>query len=172
VVLMVVVLAVTHVDTLATLAVALSAAGVTAAGAGALATWRGSRTEVRAHTGEGRAFHLATAVVFAATLTGVLMLAAALTDLAGSTGLVLGVGLAGLADTHSAAISAGTLASSGAVTPDAAALAVIVAFSANTLTKVVVARATGTSRFVRALVPGLVTTIAVAWVGFLAVRLI
>jgi uncharacterized membrane protein (DUF4010 family) len=172
VVLLAVVLAIAHLDTLATLAVALVAAGVTAAGFGALATWRSWRAGAPPHTDEGRAFHLATAVVFAATLTGVLMLAAALTDRAGSTGLVLGVGLAGLADSRSAAISAGALASSGSVTSDAAALAVVVAFTANTLTKILVARATGTSEFVRALVPGLVTMVAVAWVGFLAVRLI
>ena len=158
----------TSIDTLRELALALPAAGVATIVAGGVGTVRSFRATIARSDEHGRAFRLSGAVGFALTLTAVLLVSAVLTDLLGSAGLVAGVGVAGFADTHSAAISAAALAAAGRVRPDQAALAIVVALSANTLTKLVVAWLTGTRRFALALVPGLLAMVGLAWLGLVA----
>ena len=95
---------------------------------------------------------------------------AALTDVLGSGGLIVATAVAGLADTHSAAISAAALAAAGKVSADQAAVAVLAALSTNTVTKIVVARVVGTRRFTLALAPGLLALAGLAWLGYVAQR--
>ena len=167
VVLMAALLGATSPETLRELAIPLAGAGVAAAVAGAFATVRVWRGKIDEHDEQGRAFDLRTAVGFAVTLTAVLLGSATLTDLLGSGGLILGTAAAGFADTHSAAISAAALVAAGKVDAHQASLAVLAALSTNTMTKIVVARVAGTSRFAWALAPGLLAMVALAWLGSL-----
>lgn len=165
IVLMAALLGATSPETLRELAIPLAGAGVAAIVAGAVATLRVWRAEVDRHDEQGRAFDLRVAIAFAVTLTAVLLVSAALTDLLGSGGLILGTAAAGFADTHSAAISAAALVAAGKVDAHQASLAVLAALSTNTITKLAVARAAGTGRFAWTLAPGLVAMVALAWLG-------
>ncbi len=167
VVLMVALVGATSPETLRELAVPLSGAAIAAIGAGGTATARNWHMRASHGTEQGRAFDLRTSIAFAATLTLVLLLSAALTDWLGSGGLVVGAAVAGFADTHSAAISAAALAAAGTVSPDDAALAVLAALSTNTVTKLVVAQVAGGRRFTARLAPGLLAMVALAWTGSL-----
>lgn len=167
IVLMAALLGATSPETLRELAIPLAGAGVAAGVAGAFATVRVWRAKVDQHDELGRAFDLRTAVGFAVTLTAVLLGSAALTDLLGSGGLVLGTAAAGFADTHSAAISAAALVAAGKVDAHQASLAVLAALSTNTITKLVVARVAGTRRFAWTLTPGMVAMVALSWLASL-----
>ena len=170
VVLMGILLGATSPDTLGDLVLALVGALVAAVVAGAAATIQAWRSSVDHGDDDGRAFDLRGSVVFALTLTAILLTSAALTDLLGSGGLIVATAVAGLADTHSAAISAAALAAAGKVSPGQAAVAVLAALSTNTLTKLVVARVAGTRRFALAMAPGLLALAGLAWLGYLAQR--
>ena len=165
--LMAVLVGATSAATLRELAIPLAGAGLAATVAGAIATARASKGPVHRHDEEGRAFDLRTSVLFAATLTGVLWLAAALNDLVGTSGLVLGSAVAGLADTHAAAISVAALVAAGKVDAHQGAIAILAALSANTATKLIAARVAGGPRFWLGLAPGLGAMVALAWVGTL-----
>lgn len=169
IVLMVALLGATSPETLREVVVPLIGAGLAAVGAGSLATWRVWHLKVDHGDERGRAFDLRSSVVFAVTLTAVLLVSAALTDVLGSRGLVIGTALAGFADTHSAAISAAALAAAGTVDPDQAGLAVLAALSTNTLTKLAVAWIGGTRRFALTLAPGLVAMLVLAWLAWFLV---
>lgn len=82
----------------------------------------------------------------AATVTVVLFVAPALRHYLGNLGAVVGISLAGFADAHSSAVSAASLARSGGLEPQVAVLAILLAFSTNTVTKGVVAWVTGGPR--------------------------
>ena len=84
----------------------------------------------------------------------------------GRAGLMLGTATAGLADSQSAAISAATLSHDGQISTSAAALAVLAALSANTLSKAVVAAVFGKRRFAADVWPGLALILAGAWTGW------
>lgn len=113
----------------------------------------------------GRAFNLTTAIVFAATVSAILLTSAAVNRWLGSTGLAVATGIAGFADTHSAAISVAALASAGKITAPDAALPILVGLTTNTITKAVVAMTTGDRGFALQIIPGLLLVILAAWAG-------
>jgi uncharacterized membrane protein (DUF4010 family) len=115
----------------------------------------------------GRAFSMKTAIVFALTVSTVMMLAAALHARFGSAGLVIATLAAGFADAHAAAISAAALVASGQLEPGAAAVPILAGLSSNTLSKVVAASATGGWRFIVLVGPGLLLVAGAAWLGLL-----
>jgi len=71
---------------------------------------------------------------------------------------------------QSAAISASTLVASGAADVTDAVLAVLVAFTTNTVSKLVAAMATGTGRYVRIVGAGLLLVLAAAWGAWFLTR--
>jgi uncharacterized membrane protein (DUF4010 family) len=115
----------------------------------------------------GRAFNLLTALGFAATVSAILLASAAANRWLGSSGLTVAAGLAGFADTHSAAISVASLVAVKKITASAAVLPILLGLTTNTITKVVVAITTGGRRFALQVIPGLFLVIVAAWLGFM-----
>ncbi|MFM7624958.1 MAG: MgtC/SapB family protein [Gammaproteobacteria bacterium] len=96
---------------------------------------------------ESRAFQPLHALAFSATVTALTWAAAWLVQRFGEAGALVGIGLGGFADAHSATASAGTLAAEGVLALPVASLAILLALAANTITKIVVAATTGGLRY-------------------------
>ena len=111
-------------------------------------------TRARAATSPG-APSASRRVILAGTLAVILVASAALQSWLGEAGLVIAAGTAGFADTHSAAVSAASLATADRIDPDQAVLPILAAFSTNTITKIVLAFA-GNRAYALGVVPGLV----------------
>lgn len=159
------VLLITSPALLARLAPGLALMGAVAVAYGALFTWRAAGDAAGAETLPGRAFQPRHALVFALTVTVAMLIGAFLADRFGAIGATFGIAFAGLADAHSASASAASLQTSGALTAGAALQAVLLAVSANALTKALVAWTSGGWSYARALWPGLVLMIAALWLG-------
>jgi uncharacterized membrane protein (DUF4010 family) len=113
----------------------------------------------------GRAFNLTSTLVFAATVSAILGISAAVREWFGSTGLLVTAFLAGFADTHAVAISAASLVGARKIGVVDAIPVVLIGFTTNTFSKAVIAGTTGGRRFALAVIPGLVLVLAVAWFG-------
>jgi uncharacterized membrane protein (DUF4010 family) len=150
-------------STLLILTPSLIASGLAAviyAGSFALRSFReASNTEAP----KGRPFDPKTAVVFVLVVGLTLVISALLTQWLGDRGLMLAAGVAGFTDAHAAAISSASLAASGRTQAEFAALAVLVGFTTNTVSKTVVAFSLGDRRYALKLVPGLVLMALAAW---------
>lgn len=166
---MVVVVGATDRETLEALLPAMALAGVGAGGYGAIFALRALRDrDADAHDPGGRAFDLRSALLFAGTVTGVLLVSAALNDWLGSRGVLAAAGAAGFADTHAAAIGVASLAAAGRLEPGDAVLPILAAFTTNSLTKMALAWASGGRGFALEVWPGVVVTAALAWLGWAA----
>ncbi len=117
----------------------------------------------------GSAFSLKTALTFAVILATVLVLAAALQDWFGETGVILAAGAGGFADAHSAAISVASLVADGRLEPTAAVIPILVALTTNTVTKMIFAVSAGGRTFALYVIPGLILMVIAAWAGILFV---
>jgi uncharacterized membrane protein (DUF4010 family) len=163
---MVLLLLATSRATLSAMALPLLFAGIAAAAYGlvfALRNLRGKRSESAAV--KGRPFDLKLAVAFALVVTAILFAAAAVQQWLGTRGLAAAVALAGFADTHSAAISAASLAAARKISPGEAVVPILLALTTNTVTKAIAAFMAGGRRFALRVVPGLVLVILAAWAG-------
>ncbi len=94
-----------------------------------------------------RPFSLVPAISLAAILTLVLLASRWASQVFGSTGTLVASVLAGFADAHAPALSAASLAATGAITTHVALVASGLALAANTVTKVVLATVTGGASF-------------------------
>lgn len=144
-------------------------AGVMAAVPASVALWlirrsdRAGVAQAAAAEGGSRAFQPMHALVFSVTVTALTALAAWLALRFGSAGALAGIALGGFADAHSASASAGVLAARGTLEEPQALAAILGALTANTVTKLVVARSTGGAAFARRLLlPHLVMLAAAA----------
>jgi uncharacterized membrane protein (DUF4010 family) len=162
---MALVLAGTSMATLAALTVPLLCAGAAAAIYGAIFTMLALRERTEADPQNGHAFSLRTAVVFAMTLSAILLASAALQDRFGENGIIFAAAIAGFADTHSAAISVASLVASGKLAASDALLPILAAFSTNTITKVILAATSGGLSFAVRVIPGLILVAVTAWAG-------
>ena len=158
------VLAAVNVSVLAALAVPLALGGLAAVLYGGVFTLWALKHEGRGDSKPGRAFSPATALLLAGTLALILVASAALQSWFGDAGLAIATGLAGFADTHSPAVSAASLVSADRMDAEQAVLPILVAFSTNTVTKIVLALA-GNRAFALSVVPGLLLVAAAAWLG-------
>lgn len=164
---MAVVLLVTDRATFWAMRFSLLFAGAAAIIYGALFTIKtASEKPQRADEQTGRAFNLTTAIVFAATVSAILLTSAGVNRWLGSAGLAVATGIAGLADTHSAAISVASLASAEKISVPNAVLAILVGLTTNTITKAVVAMTTGGRGFALQIIPGLLLVILTKRPGF------
>lgn len=161
---LVLVLAVTSPATLHALAWPLAASGVAAVAYGALFTLRSARQTDERELAPGRPFSPRTALMFTTVLGLAQLASAVLNDVLQDGGLFAASALSGLADAHASAVSAAALVANGSVSVDLAAVAVLVGFSSNTASKMVVAFVTGGVRYALTLVPGLLLMLALAWV--------
>jgi uncharacterized membrane protein (DUF4010 family) len=96
-----------------------------------------------------------------------LAISTALTSWLGDRGLLLATGISGLADSHASAISAASLAASGKTPVPLAAIAVLIGFSANAVSKMIVAFSLGERGFAFQLLPGIVLMVLAAWAGWI-----
>ena len=164
---MTIVLGVTSWPTLRMLSISLAGAGLTAVIYGAIFTIRALRQQVGGEEKGGRAFNPTTALVFALTLSCIMVAAAALREWLGESGIILAAALAGFVDTHSAAISVATLVVSGKMTAADAVLPILAGLSTNTVSKLVLAGTSGGRSFAVRVIPGLILVVLAAWVGAL-----
>jgi uncharacterized membrane protein (DUF4010 family) len=131
---------------------------------GVALAWQAQHTRVSSEL-PGRAFELKRAAGFALMVTVVMFMSAFLADRYGAAGASLGVALAGFADAHSSSAAAATLLAAGNMSTQTAVLAILLAVSANTLTKAVIAFAAGGIAFGLRVVPGLILMMIALWAG-------
>ncbi|MBV6423653.1 MAG: hypothetical protein NAOJABEB_01454 [Steroidobacteraceae bacterium] len=162
-------LAVTSVPLLETMALPLALAGGSAVLYGGFFMWHAQGSDDAA--APGRAFSLAAAVGFALLMGTVMAGSALLVHWLGPQGAVVGSALAGFADAHAGAVSAGALHRNGDVDVSIAGVAVLAAFTTNALTKAGISAWSGGRAFALRIVPGLVLMVAAAWSGLLLERI-
>ncbi|MFA7248962.1 MAG: DUF4010 domain-containing protein [Dehalococcoidia bacterium] len=151
------------------LLVPLALAGLATAICGALAMWQ-SPASIPPEQHPGRAFNPRVAILIAGLITTVTLLSVAVSIVAGNGGVSLAAAIGGFADAHAAAIGVASLVEGDRLAPSQAALPVLVAFSTNAATKVVMAYGTSTGRFGPAVLGSLVLAVASAWAGFALTR--
>ena len=159
------VLAATNESTLYQIRLPLIAAGLAAALYGAAFMLFSLRQKSTPSPERGRAFSLKTALFFAGLITTVLLLSAALNLWLGKAGVLTAAAVAGLADTHAAAVSVASLVSAGKFTAQESVLPILAALTANTVSKIIVAISSGGRSFAMRIVPGLLGVIAAAWLA-------
>ena len=115
------------------------------------------------HRASGRAFNLLHAIGFATLLAGVTAMTAIINSWLGNNAASVAVGIAGLFDVHAAATSTLSLAAKGVIRPSAVLLPILIAFSTNTVSKVVAAFSTGGLRYGLPVTTGLLGIAAAAW---------
>ena len=152
--------------TLEALLPSLVLTGLTATAYAGLFTLRSVRETPQQDLAAGRPFSPKTAVLFVLVVGVALAVSTVLTNWLGDRGLLLASGVAGLADSHAAAISAASLAASGKTGVSLAAIAVLIGFSTNAISKAVVAFSLGDRRFAFQLLPGLILMVLAAWGGW------
>jgi uncharacterized membrane protein (DUF4010 family) len=157
----------TNLPTLQALTPALICAGLAAAAYGAAFTLRALRQPAQDGYDPGSAFSLPAALIFAGTVSVILVVSAGLSQQFGAAGVIAAAAVAGLVDTHAAAISVASLVAAGRIPPAEAVLPILLALSTNSLTKMVFAAVGGGRAFALRVVPGLVLVAAAAWAGML-----
>lgn len=162
---MALVVAATSMPTLLSLSGPLLLAGGTALVYGAAFTLKAARNAGSDAAQSGGVFSLKTALAFGVILAVILVISAGLQERFGGAGVLLAAVVAGLVDTHAAAISVSTLVASGKVTPQDAVLPILAALTSNTLSKIIMAATGGGWAFALRVVPGLLLVAIAAWVG-------
>jgi uncharacterized membrane protein (DUF4010 family) len=81
--------------------------------------------------------------------------------------VILAAALAGLIDTHSAAISVASLVASEKMSAVDAVFPILAGLSTNTASKMIVAGISGGRSFALRVIPGLVIVVLAAWAGAL-----
>jgi uncharacterized membrane protein (DUF4010 family) len=152
--------------TLELLLPSLILSGLTAVGYAGLFTLRSVRETTQADIAPGRPFSPKTALLFVLVVGLALAISTTLTNWLGDSGLLLATGVAGLGDSHAAAISAASLATSGKTAVPTAAIAVLIGFSTNAISKTVVAFSLGDRRFAFQLLPGILLMVVAAGAGW------
>lgn len=151
---------------LATLAPLLGASLIAALllGLGAL---RRSPLPTAQEGGRSRAFNLRQALGLALLFTGMAALAAWMQASLGAVATLLTATLAGLADAHAASAAAMALAVRGELDAALLQLAVLLAFSSNTLSKIVAAWVAGGVRYGAPVSADLLAVVLAAWLPWL-----
>ena len=123
------------------------------------------------HVPSGRAFQFKSALAFASLTTAVVFLTGLLNQRYGAIGLLFGAALAGVADTHSAAVSVANLAAQSKISPDSAVIPIMAGLTSNTLVKIAVSFSLGSPKFGWRLLPGLLAFAAAPWLVVWAIPL-
>jgi len=160
-----VLLAVISPVTLAALWIPLLCAGLTASVYAGFFTLKGVARDAPAIVQEDAAFSVKTTLVLAAILSVVLIAAAALRAWLGQSGVLIAAAVAGLADVHAAAIAAGSQVTNGNLSADQAVWAILLGFTSNSITKIILAATAGTREFAARVVPGILFFTLAAWVS-------
>ena len=155
----------TSMPTLISMSGPLLLAGAIAAAYGAVFTLLAARNAGGDTVQSGGVFSLKTALAFGSILAVILVISAGLQERFGGAGVLLAAMVAGLVDTHAAAISVATLVASGKVTPEDAVIPILAALTSNTLSKIIMAVTNGGWAFALRVVPGLILVALAAWIG-------
>lgn len=156
------------VATLQMLVPSLVAAGLAAIVYAGFFTLRSAREGPDRDQPAGRPFDPKTALLFVLIVGVTLVISSLLTQWLGDRGLLIASGIAGFGDAHAPAISAASLAAGERTQPALAALAVLIAFTTNAVSKMVVAFSLGDRRYAFELLPGLALMVLAAWGAWLA----
>lgn len=167
---MALVIAATSMPILFSLSGPLLLAGGTALTYGAVFTLMAARNSGSRAAQTGGVFSLKTALAFGVILAIILVISAGLQERFGSAGVLIAALVAGLIDTHAAAISVATLVASGKVAPQDAVFPILAALTSNTLSKIAMAVVGGGWPFALRVVPGLVLVALTAWLGTFAAQ--
>jgi uncharacterized membrane protein (DUF4010 family) len=143
----------------------LICAGITAVAYGVIFTIIALRQKATSAVNLGQPFNLKTALLFATTVSAVMLLAAALQQWLGKDGVIAAAAIAGFADTHSAAVAVASLVATGKLSVSEAVLPILASLTTNTITKIALAVLSGNWRFISAIIPGLILVILAAWLG-------
>src|SRR5262249_26204324 len=141
--------------------------GVVATGAVAAITARSAAESTSAPQKRGPVFRFQDALLFAVLLGTVAAVATVAQRRFGSAGVMVTAGLSGLVDAHAFAASAGPLVRGGQLEVEPAAQAVLVAVSANALTKLILGFATGPVAYGRRIALTQAVMVAALWGGWL-----
>jgi uncharacterized membrane protein (DUF4010 family) len=133
---------------------------------GSLLTFQSLHQNTQHIVNKESAFSIKTALWFAAMIGIVLIASAALQVWFGQKGLIIGAGVAGLADAHSPSISVATMVVSGKISAANAVIPILVAVSVNTLSKGVMAIASGNKTFAAQVILGLMIQVSAMWAGW------
>jgi len=163
------VLAATSTATLRALSMPLIFAGIAAIAYGAGFTVRALRERDVPEPQPGQAFSLPVALVFALTLSAILLASAVLREWFGETGVIVAAAAAGFVDTHSAAIAIASLVASGKMSAVDAVFPILAGLSTNTISKIIFAWSGGGRSFALRLIPGLILVAGAAWMGALLI---
>lgn len=144
-------------------------AALAAGGALTVLAWR--------HTGLAmpevdRAFGVLMALVFAATMGGMLIFVSALRVWLGAPGLAMAAAIGGILDVHAAAMAIATQVTAGALAPADATLPLLIAWSTSAGAKILLAATVGPLGFAKRVVPAQLIIIAAAWAAAWAQGLI
>lgn len=162
------VLAVANVAVLRTVAVALIAGGVAAIIYELVLALFALRQDQGAVDERGHAFNLWAAIGFAALLSAILVASEEMNKLFGGRGVTITAAVAGLASVDPPAVSAAALVNAGKIDAEDAAIPILAALSANTLTKIALCLSTGSRGYALRMIPGLIFVALAAWVGWWA----
>lgn len=143
----------------------LGAGALVALGYCAWTVLRSAPREASAHARE-RVVSIRAALVFAALVGGITLVSSAVGQELGSSGAVVTAAVAALADTHAAAASAASLHAAARLGTGEASLAVMLCLTTNTATKVVMAFASGTRAYGRAVTLGVGLVLCAAWAAW------
>ncbi|MEO8839058.1 MAG: DUF4010 domain-containing protein [Herbaspirillum sp.] len=164
-ILMAAVLAAVSPDTLKALALPLACGSGAALAYGIPFLFQTVRNTTPLTSTLGDPFRLKTVLLLAFALAVTLILAATLNAWLGANGVLAAALVAGLADTHAAAASVASLVAAGKFDATQAAVPVLAALSANTLSKAVFAWVSGGRHFALQVIPGLLLMVCAAWGG-------
>lgn len=154
-------------ETLNAMSAPLIGAGVMAVAYGAVFSIAALRQAPEGGSEVGGAFRLSTALVFALTLSAVLLASAALQAHFGEEGVIAAAAVAGFVDSHAPAISTASLAAARQIAPADCVIPILAGFTTNSVTKVVLAWTSGGRAFALRVVPGVILVAAGAWIGAL-----
>lgn len=152
--------------TLTALAAPLASGGVSIAAYGFLFTWNSLNNRAEEIKQFGQLVSVKMALILALSFGLVLIVSAMLQDWLGQAGLVILSGTAGLADAHAPSISLASLVSTGKLSPEAAVIPILVAFSANAISKLVMAIVSGGRAFAIKFIPALIVQVLMVWLGW------
>ncbi len=150
-------------------ALPLGAGAGTALVYAAVQTLRAGRDGYSA-TLKGRAFNIRMALGFALLVTVVDVAATLAQKWLGTGGVVGTTALTGFVDAHAPSAAVASLVASGELSPPLGLLAVLAAFSANTVTKGILAWQGGSASFRRRVLVGLALVLAAVWGGLAALQ--
>jgi uncharacterized membrane protein (DUF4010 family) len=164
-----IVVAATSPETLLALAVPLILAGFAAVAYGLIFAFGVGDAPTDAPSNPGEAFSFRSALLLAALLAVVLVATAALRTWFGDSGLFAAAAMAGFADAHATAVSIASQVAAGKMAAHDASMPILLGFTTNSITKIILAVASGSRAFALRVVPGLIIVLVAAWTGFVIV---